>query len=55
MGSHDGAGAHIQDIMMGLQQRKISKSMVEVKKALTTLLEQGAMYTGADDDRYCVI
>ena len=53
--SPDGAGVHIQDIILGLQHRKISRSLLEVKKTLTMLMEQGTVYTGADDDRYCVI
>lgn len=55
MPSPDNAGTHILDIMSALNKRKNNTPLIEVKKTLTILLEQGNLYTGADDDRYCAI
>lgn len=51
----DGAGAQVSDIARALEQRQIRKPLGEIKKSLLGLINNGTAYSGADDDRYCLV
>jgi hypothetical protein len=48
-------GAHVTEILRGLQQRNVHMNMGELKKYISMHIESGTMYSGTDDDHICII
>ena len=48
-------GARISQILPKLQQQGVHMTMPDLKKLLNQCIENGTMYSGADDDHICSI